>query len=77
MSSLLLIVDDEPDLLDTLDYSLRKEGYRTRTAATGRSALDAAAQETPDLVILDLMLPDLSGTEVCRRLRAAAATREV
>jgi two-component system phosphate regulon response regulator PhoB len=77
MSSLILVVDDEPDLLDTLDYSLRKEGYRTRTAGTGRAALDAAEKEAPDLVILDLMLPDISGTEVCRRLRAAAATREV
>ncbi len=77
MSSLILIVDDETDLLDTLDYSLRKEGYRTRTAATGHAALRAAEKEIPDLIVLDLMLPDISGTEVCRRLRAGAATREV
>ena len=77
MSDLILIVDDESDLVDTLAYSLRREGYRTATALTGGAALSAIEQERPDLVILDLMLPDISGTEVCRRLRAAPATREV
>ena len=77
MSALILIVDDESDLVDTLAYSLRREGYRTDTALTGGAALSAAERETPDLIILDLMLPDISGTEVCRRLRAAPATREV
>ena len=76
MSPLILIVDDEPDLVATVDYNLRREGYATRTAATGREALAAAAQAPlPDLVVLDLMLPDMPGTEVCRRLRAADVTR--
>jgi two-component system phosphate regulon response regulator PhoB len=78
VSALILIVDDERDLVTTLDYNLRREGYETRTAMTGRQALDLAVQvPRPDLIILDLMLPDLAGAEVCRRLRAAEATRGV
>ncbi len=78
MSSMILIVEDEPDLLSTIDYSLQKEGYRTRCAETGADALKLAnEQPVPDLVVLDLMLPDMSGTEVCRKLRAADATRTV
>jgi len=78
MSGLILIVDDEKDLVATLDYNLRKEGYQTRSAATGREALAAVqAGPLPALVILDLMLPDLSGTEVCRQLRASDRTRGV
>lgn len=73
----ILIVDDEPDLLRLIDLNLRREGYRTVLAATGQEALTAARAEPPALVILDLMLPDLSGTEVCRRLRGAVETKEV
>lgn len=77
MGSLILIVDDEQDLVRTLDYNLRREGFETRTAYTGRAALtEAARHPVPDLVLLDLMLPDMSGTEVCRRLRADEATRD-
>jgi two-component system, OmpR family, phosphate regulon response regulator PhoB len=76
VSPLILIVDDEPDLVATVDYNLRREGYGTRTAANGRDALAAAMQSPqPDLVVLDLMLPDMPGTEVCRRLRGAEATK--
>jgi two-component system phosphate regulon response regulator PhoB len=78
VSALILIVDDERDLVTTLDYNLRREGYQTRTAATGRQAIEAASQvPRPDLILLDLMLPDLAGTEVCRRLRSAAETRGI
>ena len=78
MSPLILIVDDEPDLVATVDYNLRREGYATRTATSGRDALAAAAQSPlPDLIVLDLMLPDMPGTEVCRRLRSAESTRAV
>jgi len=74
----ILIVEDEPDLVDTLEYNLRQEGYETRRALTGRAALDAlAADPVPDLVLLDLMLPDISGTEVCRRLRGSERTAGV
>jgi two-component system phosphate regulon response regulator PhoB len=76
MSALILIVEDEPDLVQTLEYGLSREGYQTRRAMTGRKALELAFQEpVPDLVLLDLMLPDVSGMEVCRQLRADDRTR--
>src|SRR5687767_326351 len=71
----VLIVDDERDLVSTVEFNLQREGHRTLTAFDGTTALALAERELPDLVILDLMLPDMSGTEVCRRLRASAATR--
>ncbi len=78
MSALILIVEDEPDLVSILEYNLLKEGYQTRSALLGRAGLELATQEPrPDLVLLDLMLPDISGTEVCRQLRMQEATRDV
>jgi len=78
MSALILVVDDERDLVATLTYNLEREGFATRSALTGQEALQLAAQEpVPDLVILDLMLPDIPGTDVCRRLRAEERTRRV
>ncbi|MCB9677871.1 MAG: response regulator transcription factor [Alphaproteobacteria bacterium] len=73
----ILIVDDEDDLRDLLDINLRREGFRTACAATAAEALTLAAAERPVLVVLDLMLPDMSGTEVCRRLRASPETAGV
>jgi two-component system, OmpR family, response regulator len=67
----ILVVDDEPAITDLLATALRYMGYTVTTAATGFAALDAAATAAPDLVVLDVMLPDLDGFEVCRRLRAA------
>jgi two-component system OmpR family response regulator len=66
----VLVVDDEPSIVDAVSTSLRYEGYDTEVAATGREALRSAAERTPDLIILDVMLPDLDGFEVTRRLRA-------
>jgi two-component system, OmpR family, phosphate regulon response regulator PhoB len=66
----ILIVDDEEDLRNLLDLAVRREGFETVLAATGTEALDALQTLRPNLVVLDLMLPDLSGTEVCRRIRA-------
>jgi two-component system phosphate regulon response regulator PhoB len=78
MPNTILIVDDEHDLLDTLEFNLQREGFVTRRASTGRAGLEAAALEPPpDLVLLDLMLPDIPGTEVCRQLRASERTRAV
>ena len=78
MSDLILIVDDEPDLIGPLEFALRREGFGTRSAQTGADALLKATQDPlPDLVLLDLMLPDLPGTEVCRRLKADARTAHV
>lgn len=70
MTQRILIVDDEPDLLELIRVSLVREGYTVETASCGREALDAVARRAPDLVVLDLMLPDMAGTEVCRKLRA-------
>jgi two-component system OmpR family response regulator len=67
----ILVVDDEPAITELLSTALRYMGYQVTTAATGFAALDAAATAAPDLVVLDVMLPDLDGFEVCRRLRAA------
>jgi two-component system phosphate regulon response regulator PhoB len=73
----VLLVDDERDLLSLLDFNFRSAGFDTLLAETGEDALRTAAQRVPDLVLLDLMLPDLPGTEVCRRLKADARTRDV
>jgi two-component system phosphate regulon response regulator PhoB len=73
----VLLVDDERDLLSLLDFNFRTEGFETALATNGDEALRLAAQRVPDLVLLDLMLPDLPGTEVCRRLKADPRTRDV
>jgi len=65
----ILVVEDDQNLLATLKYNLRKEGYGVTTAADGAEAIDTARRGKPDLVILDLMLPKMSGFEVCRILR--------
>jgi DNA-binding response OmpR family regulator len=65
----ILVVEDDRNLLDTLKYNLRKEGYNVVAAVDGAEALDVARREKPDLIILDIMLPKLSGFEVCRILR--------
>jgi two-component system, OmpR family, phosphate regulon response regulator PhoB len=78
MSATILVVDDENDIVTTVEYALRKEGYRTLSALNGRDGLQLAMREpVPDLILLDLMLPDTSGTEICRLLRASVSTREV
>jgi len=69
MASRILVVDDEPDLLELVRLSLVEAGFAVETAATGREALDRLQRAAPDLVVLDLMLPDMSGTEICRWLR--------
>lgn len=73
MARTILVVDDEPTLRETLVEALEREGYRAIPAADGRQALERFRAERPDLVLLDLMLPELSGVEVCRILRAESA----
>jgi DNA-binding response OmpR family regulator len=68
----ILLVDDEPAILDAVGYALRSEGYDIESATDGEDALTRALEEAFDLVVLDLRLPRLSGTEVCRRLREAS-----
>jgi len=67
----LLIVDDEENLRSMLAAALRHHGFQVSSVATGRDALDAVTEQSPDLVVLDVMLPDLDGFEVCRRMRTA------
>jgi two-component system alkaline phosphatase synthesis response regulator PhoP len=66
----VLVVDDEPAIRELVRFTLEREGFRVRLAGDGWEALDAARREAPDLVVLDLMLPGLSGEDVCRALRA-------
>jgi len=69
-SELILLVDDETNITDLAELYLKKEGYRTQAVGDGSSALEAVRQKQPALLVLDLMLPELDGYEVCRRLRA-------
>jgi len=73
----VLIVEDETDLVRTLDYNFRQAGFEVWSTMSGREGLRMAAAKSPDLVLLDLMLPDLQGTEVCRQLKADPKTRAV
>lgn len=77
MQPTVLVVEDETALVTLLRYNLERAGYRVLTAMDGEEALLVAAEETPDLVLLDWMLPQLSGIEVCRRLRGRQETRNV
>jgi two-component system phosphate regulon response regulator PhoB len=70
MEERILVVDDEPDLLELVRVNLVQAGFAVATAATGREALDSFRREVPHLVVLDLMLPDIPGTEVCRKIRS-------
>jgi two-component system, OmpR family, phosphate regulon response regulator PhoB len=73
----VLVVDDEPDIVALVAYHLAKAGYRVTTAATGPEAIEAARRERPALVVLDLMLPGLSGYDVLEQLRAGESTHAV
>jgi len=73
----ILVIEDEPDLRDVLDFNLRQAGHEVQLAGRAGEGLKAAKQRLPDLVILDLMLPDRPGTDVCRELRGDPATRAI
>jgi len=66
----ILIVDDEPDILEFLQYNLRKEGYLVITASDGLQAIQVAEREKPHLILLDIMMPEMDGVEACRLLRS-------
>jgi two-component system, OmpR family, alkaline phosphatase synthesis response regulator PhoP len=70
----ILIVDDEPQIVELLENYLSKEGYAVATAGDGEAALTAAERENPDLILLDLMLPKINGYEVCKELRLKTKT---
>ena len=73
----VLVVDDEPDIVALVAYHLAKAGYRVTTASSGTDALESARRERPSLIVLDLMLPGMSGYEVLEQLRANDVTRDV
>ena len=77
MARTILVVEDEPTLRETLAEALETDGFRVISAADGREALTVFRAERPDLVLLDLMLPELSGVEVCRRIKAQRPEQKV
>ncbi|HYD71041.1 phosphate regulon transcriptional regulator PhoB [Azospirillum sp.] len=77
LKPLILIVEDEADLVTLLRYNLEKEGFRTVVAGDGEEALLLATERVPNLILLDWMLPLMSGLEVCRQLRRGAKTRDI
>ncbi len=73
----ILIVEDERDLVDLLQFNLRQAGHETSFAQDGEQALERIKERVPDLVLLDLMLPDISGTEICKQLKTSPRTKHV
>ncbi len=73
----ILVIEDEPDLQKILDYNLRKAGHAVFQALRGQDGLEQAQRMKPDLVLLDIMLPDLQGTEICKHLKADPETRGI
>jgi two-component system, OmpR family, phosphate regulon response regulator PhoB len=73
----IVIIEDELDLAELLAFNLTREGYRALTAGDGRTGMDLVRQELPELVLLDLMLPEMMGTEVCRELKREVATASI
>ena len=69
MSKTILIADDEPNIVISLEFLLEHDGYEVQVARDGQEALDAIARQAPDLVLLDVMLPRVSGFDVCQRIR--------
>ena len=69
MDAKILIVEDEPDIRDTLNYNFDKEGFKVLSSPNGKSALKLLEKHDPDIVILDLMLPDISGLDLCRQIK--------
>ncbi|HRI49223.1 MAG TPA: response regulator [Pseudomonadota bacterium] len=73
----LLIIEDEIDLQQVLEYNLRRAGHEVLCASTGKAGLQLVAERSPQLILLDLMLPDISGTQVCRALKAEPRTAAI
>lgn len=77
MAAKILVIEDEEPIAQLLAYNLEKEGFTVRVAGDGEEALVAFEEERPDLVLIDWMLPNVSGIEICRQLRARPATRDL
>ena len=65
----ILLVDDEPDILDIISYNLKAEGYKVKTASSGREGVEKARKVRPDLILLDVMMPEMDGIEACEQIR--------
>jgi DNA-binding response OmpR family regulator len=77
MQKKILIVDDEPNIVVSLEYLMKREGYDVAVAADGEAALAAMAENAPDLILLDIMLPKKDGFEVCQQIRANPAWQAI
>ena len=73
----ILVIDDEKDLIELVRYNLEKEGFVVRSAQDGESGLEAARKESPDIILVDLMLPGIDGLDVCRSLRSDGRTARI
>lgn len=73
----ILLVDDEPDILEFMEYNLRKEDFTVFKANNGKEALELAQRELPDLIILDIMMPEMDGIEACRHIREHPSLKNV
>ena len=73
----ILIADDEPDALEFIKYNLKKEGYKVTVATNGQQAIKKAQKKKPDLIILDIMMPELDGIQTCKELRAMSSFQDV
>lgn len=71
----ILLVDDEPDILEFIGYNLEKEGYLVFTSTNGKEAIDMAQKIKPDLILLDVMMPEMDGIETCQEIRAIDALK--
>jgi two-component system phosphate regulon response regulator PhoB len=76
-SERILLVEDERDIQELLKFHLEHEGYAVTAVGTGQDALQALSADSPDLILLDLMLPDISGTDICRQLKATPETSDI
>ncbi len=77
MPASILVVDDEPNIVLSLEFIMQKEGYDVRIAKDGEAALKAIKERVPDLVLLDIMMPAMSGYEVCQRIRANPEWKDI
>lgn len=77
MKNRILIVDDEPNILMSLEFQFKKKGYEVFIARNGREAMDIIENSIPDLVILDIMMPEVDGYEVCEHIKTSISTKDV
>src|SRR6516164_8912626 len=77
MSGRILVVDDTPANIQALAGTLKEKGYQISVATSGKQALEAVERVRPDLILLDVMMPEIDGFETCRRLKASAATNDI